>query len=52
MMVMPSKENIKMHEILDPWLMLVGDTIILKEGAPKEAKEMYEIFKQKYGINI
>ncbi len=52
MMVMPSKEEMKMHETLSPWLLLVKDTIVLKDGAPKEVKDMYEIFKQKYGIKV
>ncbi len=52
MMVMPSKEEMKMLEILSPWLILDGDTIIIDDGAPEEAKEMYETFKQKYGIKV
>lgn len=52
MMVMPSKEEMKMHRILSPWLILVGNTFLLKDGAPKEAKDMYEIYKQKYGNKV
>lgn len=52
MMVMPSKEEMKMHKVLSPWLALRGDTFVLKDGAPKEAKEMYEIYKQKHGNKI
>lgn len=52
MMVNPSKEENKMFKVLDPWIILVDDTFVLKENAPKEAKDMYEIYKQKYGNKI
>lgn len=52
MMVYPSKEDRKMHEVIDPWLIYDGKKFILKEDAPKEAKDMYEIYWQKYGKNF
>lgn len=53
MMVMPSKEELKMHEIIDPWLEWDADKErpVLKSGAPKEAQDMYKVFWQKYGKN-
>ena len=54
MMVMPSKAEMKMHEILDPWLKWDVDRekFVLKEGAPKEAEDMYKVYWQKYGKNF
>lgn len=52
MMVSPTREDNKMHEILDPWLRFDGQRFVLKEGAPQVAKDMYEIYWQKYGKNF
>ena len=54
MMVNPSKEDRKMHEILDPWLKwdIERERFILKEDAPKEAQDMYKVYLQKYGKNF
>ena len=48
MMIPPTKEQMRMHQILDPWLMFDGTKFVLKHNAPKEAVDMYEIYKQKY----
>lgn len=48
-MIPPSEEEKKMSRILFPWLAFNGKRFVLKEGAPKEARAMYEIYLQKYG---
>ena len=54
MMVIPSKEDLKMHEIIDSWLKWDADKerFVLKDGVPKEAEEMYKVYWQKYGKNF
>ena len=52
MLISPSEEDKRMSRILDPWLMFDGQRFILKEGAPKEAVDMYKIYEQKYGKNF
>lgn len=54
MMVMPSKEDIKMRKILDPWLKWDADRerFVLRDDAPKEAEDMYKVYWQKYGKNF
>ena len=52
MMVMPNKEELNIYNTLKPWLILKDDTFSLKDGAPKKVKEMYEIYKQKYGNKV
>lgn len=52
MMVMPSKEELNMYNTLKHWLILIDNTFVLKEGAPKNVVDMYEIYKQKYGNKI
>lgn len=50
MMVMPSDEQRKMTKVLSPWLRQVGESDVpeLKEGAPKDVQDMYQIYLQKY----
>lgn len=50
MMVMPSKEEIKMYETLVPWFVYDenSDVPTLKDGAPKNVQDMYKVYIQKY----
>ena len=46
------QEENKIFEVLDEWMIPVGNLYVLKEDAPQEAKDMYELFKKKYGIEV
>ena len=52
MMIRPTQGENKMFEVLNEWMIPVGDIYVLKEDAPQEAKDMYELFKKKYGIEV
>ena len=52
MMIRPTQEENKMFEVLNEWMIPVGDIYVLKDDAPQEAKDRYELFKKKYGIEV
>lgn len=52
MMIKPTKEENEMFETLEPWLKFDGKKFVLKDGAPKKAKEAYGVYWAKYGRNF
>ena len=54
MMIYPSEEQRKLTKLLDPWLYATSDSHVpkLKKDAPKEVRDAYQIFLQKYMRNF
>lgn len=51
MMKMPSKEELKLHDAVNPWLVWNKEReMFLKPDAPEEIKEKYDYWMKKYVI--
>lgn len=51
MMIMPSKEELELHDAVSPWLAWNNDReMFLKSDAPEDIKEKYDYWLKKYVI--